>query len=260
MPVIDADGCPLHVEVEGRSDAPVLMLSNSLGTDLHMWDAQAPAFAAQFRLVRYDRRGHGKSGAPKGPYSMKRLARDALAIMDGLGLRKVHWLGLSMGGMEGQWLGANAPERIDRLILSNTAAHYADKSMWDNRIRAIRAGGLAAIADAVLNVWFTKDFQARAPQIVARMKAMMLATPVEGYVGCCEAIRDMDHREYLDKIAAPTLIIAGRHDPATNVDIAQSMRRQIRGANMAIVDAAHIANVEQPDAYTNEVLTFLSQR
>jgi 3-oxoadipate enol-lactonase len=260
MPAIDAEGCPLHVEVAGRSDAPVLMLSNSLGTDLHMWDAQAPAFAARFRLVRYDRRGHGKSGAPKGPYSMERLARDALAVMDGLGLRKVHWLGLSMGGMEGQWLGANAPERIDRLILSNTAPHYADKSMWDNRIRAVRAGGLAAIADAVLNVWFTKDFQARAPQIVARMKAMMLATPVEGYIGCCEAIRDMDHRALLAKISAPTLIVAGRHDPATNVDIAQSMRGQIRGASVAIVEAAHIANVEQPDAYTDEVLKFLSQR
>src|SRR5690606_25371741 len=125
MPTITADdGCPLNVSVEGAENAPVLMLSNSLGTDLHMWDAQAKAFAERYRLVRYDRRGHGKSGAPKGPYSMERLGRDVLAILDGLGIKSVNWCGLSMGGMVGQWLGANAPDRIEKLILSNTTCYY----------------------------------------------------------------------------------------------------------------------------------------
>ena len=141
MPVIQSQGCPINVETEGAANAPVLMLCNSLGTDLHMWDAQAPAFAKHFRLVRYDRRGHGKSGAPKGPYTMEMLGRDALAVMDGLGLKTVNWCGLSMGGMVGQWLGANAPERIGKLILSNTQSYYPDKAMWEARMKPVREKG-----------------------------------------------------------------------------------------------------------------------
>ena len=145
MPDIKADdGCPIHVEVEGLENAPVLMLSNSLGTNLHMWDEQVAPFTRHFRLVRYDRRGHGKSGAPKGPYSMERLGRDVLAVLDGLNIEKINWCGLSMGGMVGQWLGANAAQRLDKLILSNTACHYPDKSMWDSRIKLVREKGLAA--------------------------------------------------------------------------------------------------------------------
>src|SRR6266581_1938070 len=183
MPTIQADGCPIHVEVDGPEQAPVLMLSNSLGTDLHMWDDQVGPFTKQFRLVRYDRRGHGKSGVPEGPYTMERLGKDALAIMDGLGIKKANWCGLSMGGMVGMWLGANAPERIDRLILSNTSAHMADKQVWNDRIKTVRAGGLAAIADGTMERWFTKGFRERAPQAIARMKEMMLKTPLEGYIG-----------------------------------------------------------------------------
>ena len=135
MPTINADdGCPLHVEVEGREGAPVLMLSNSLGTNLHMWDDQAPEFAKHFRLVRYDRRGHGKSGVPKGPYSMERFGRDVLSIIDALKIKTINWCGLSMGGMVGQWLGANAANRIDKLVLSNTNFNYADKTPWSDRI------------------------------------------------------------------------------------------------------------------------------
>src|SRR5882724_12837987 len=141
MPVIDADGCPIHVEVEGSERAPVLMLSNSLGTNLQMWDPQVDAFTRHFRLVRYDRRGHGRSGVPKGPYTMERLGRDALAVLDGLGIAKANWCGLSMGGMVGMWLGAHAPERFERLVLSNTSSYYVDKTLWNERIKAIRAAG-----------------------------------------------------------------------------------------------------------------------
>src|ERR1700688_921354 len=174
MPAIQSQGCPINVEVEGPSDAPALMLSNSLGTDLHMWDPQAGAFAKDFRLVRYDRRGHGKSGAPSGPYSMEMLGRDALAVMDVLGLKKVSWCGLSMGGMVGQWLGANAPERIDKLILSNTHSFYPDKAMWDDRIRMTREKGVAGMVEPTMERWFTKEFRERAPDKIAIMRDMFL--------------------------------------------------------------------------------------
>jgi 3-oxoadipate enol-lactonase len=260
MQVIDADGCRLWVEIEGPQQAPVLMRSNSLGANLHMWDAQAAAFAQRFRLVRYDRRGHGKSGVPAGPYTMERLGRDALAIADGLGLAKFHWCGLSMGGMVGIWLAANAPERIDRLILSNTSCHYPDPGYWNERIAAIRAsGGLAALADRIAGLWFSQDFRARAPAAVAPLKAMLAATPMEGYIACCEAIRDMDHRDLLPRITAPTLIIAGRQDQATPVVAAQFILGRIAGSSLTILDAAHIANVEQPSTYAEVVLRFLAR-
>jgi 3-oxoadipate enol-lactonase len=257
--MIDADGCPIHVRLDGPDGAPVLMLSNSLGTTLDMWDAQLPAFSKHFRVVRYDRRGHGRSGVTPGPYTMERLGRDALAVMDGLGLQRVSWCGLSMGGMVGQWLGAEAPQRIDRLILSNTSSHYPDPTPWNDRIAAVREGGLAAVADRVLGAWFTAEFRERAPDTVARMKAMMLATPVDGYVACCEAVRDMDHRALLGRITAPTLVIAGRHDPATPVAAGEYIRSHVAGAGMTVLDAAHIANVEQPHDYIDTVLGFLTQ-
>ncbi len=261
MPVIDSHGCPIDVEITGPADAPVLMLSSSLGTTKHMWDPQMDAFAKTYRVVRYDKRGHGKSGVPKGPYSMEMLGRDAIAIMDGLKIEKANWLGLSMGGMEGMWLGANAGNRFDKLILSNTSSHYADKSMWNTRIDAIaKAGSVAAIADMVINAWLTKDFQQAQPDTTARMKEMMIATPVEGYLGCAAAVRDMDHREILKGIKVPTLIIAGAKDPATNVAAAESIRDSIPGSKLAIVDAAHIANVEVPDAYARVVLDFLDSK
>lgn len=259
MPVIDADGCPIHVEVTGPDGAPALMLSNSLGTTLHMWDAQIPAFSEKFRVVRYDRRGHGRSGVSPGPYSMARFGQDAIAIMDALGLQKVNWLGLSMGGMVGQWLGANAPDRIAKLILSNTTSHYADKAPWDLRIKTIREKGLGALADTVMTIWFTERFRKSNPDDVARMRAMLTATPPEGYIACCEAIRDMDLRDGLPSIKAPTMVIAGEHDPATNIGAGEYIRSHIPGAGMIVLDAAHISNVEQPEAYAKEVLAFLGK-
>jgi 3-oxoadipate enol-lactonase len=261
MPVIQSNGCPIDVEVSGPESAPVLMLSSSLGTTKHMWDPQMDAFTKDYRVVRYDRRGHGKSGVPQGPYTMEMLARDAIAIMDALKLDKVNWLGLSMGGMEGMWLGANAGNRINKLILSNTTAHYPDKTMWHNRMDAVsKAGSVAAIADMVINAWLTKEFQAAHPDVTARMKEMMIATPADGYLACCAAVRDMDHRELLKTIKVPTLIIAGAKDPATNVAAAEFLRDSTPGSKLAIVDAAHIANVEATDAYTRTVLDFLNAK
>ncbi len=260
MPEINADGCAIHVEVEGPERAPILMLSNSLGTNLHMWDEQVAPLTRHFRLVRFDRRGHGKSAVPKGPYSMERLGRDVLAILDGLSIEKINWCGLSMGGMEGMWLGANAASRIDRLILSNTSSYFPDKEIWNGRIKLVREKGLPAIVDANMERWFTKEFRERSPQTLARIREMFLATAVDGYVGCGEAIRDMDHRPLLPKIKAPTLVIAGRHDPATTLEAGEFIAQHIPGAELAVLDAAHIANMEQPQAHADTVLGFLLRK
>ena len=257
--VVDADGCPLYVRVDGQETAPPLMLSNSLGTDLHLWDAQVLEWAKSFRVVRYDRRGHGRSGLGHAPHTMETLGRDALAIMDALGLDKVHWCGISMGGMVGQWLGAHAPERIDTLILSNTSAFYPNKMPWNDRIATVREKGLAWIADTIMTLWFKPDFRTGEPQTIARMKEMLAATPLEGYIAACEAVRDMDHRELLPKINAPTLIIAGTHDVSTPVAAAEFIKGRIRGSVLTVLNTAHIANVEEPAIYTNTVREFLTK-
>ncbi|WP_445489088.1 3-oxoadipate enol-lactonase [Rhodopseudomonas sp. RCAM05734] len=260
MPMIDADGCLLNVSVEGRDGGPTLMLSNSLGTTMKMWEPQMAALTKLFRVIRYDRRGHGKSGVPTGGYSMERYGNDVLAILDDLNIDKVNWCGLSMGGMVGQWLGANAPERFDRLILSNTGCYYPDPTNWHNRIKAVREGGIAAVADAVIAGWLTADFREREPVITANMKAMLVASPVVGYLGACEALSTLDQRALLPKIKSPTLVIAGRHDMATPVAAGEFIRSQIPGASLTILDAAHISNVEQPHAFTDAVVGFLTQR
>ena len=260
MPLIDADGCLLNVSVEGRDGAPTLMLSNSLGCTLEMWKPQMKALTGLFRVVRYDRRGHGKSTVAPGPYTIERMGRDVLAILDDLNIAKVHWCGLSMGGMVGQWLAANAPERIDRLILANTTCYYPDPAPMQNRAQAVRDGGLAAIADTVIGNWLTEDFRERDPQATANLRAMLLATPVEGYVTCCEMLSTMDQRELLPKIDKKTLVIAGRHDNSTPISAAEFIRSRIPGASMTLLDAAHISNIEQPHAFTDAVVGFLTQR
>jgi len=258
MPDIKTDdGCIIHVEVEEPQNAPVLMLSNSLGTNLHMWDDQAPAWSRQFRLVRYDRRGHGQSSVRKGPYPMERLGRDVLAVIDALGIAKISWCGLSMGGMVGQWLGAHAPTRVNKLILSNTAPYYADKAPWEERIAFVREKGLGALVDANMQRWFTESFRESHPHVIEHMKAIFTDTDVKGYIACCEAIRDMDFRESNPRVKAPTMVIVGAQDPATPPAQGEAIAKAIPGAKIASIDAAHIANMEQPQVYTKTVLNFL---
>jgi 3-oxoadipate enol-lactonase len=259
MPMIDADGCLLNVSVDGRDSGPTLMLSNSLGCNMAMWEPQMPALTKLFRVIRYDRRGHGKSGM-NGPTSMERYGRDVLAILDDLNIDKVHWCGLSMGGMVGQWLGANAPQRFNKIILANTSSYYPDPTNWLNRIKAVREGGLASVADAVISGWLTADFREREPDTAAKMKAMLLASPVEGYLAACEALSTLDQRDLLPKIKSPVLVIAGRHDNATPVAAGEFIRSNIPGASMTLLDAAHISNVEQPHEFTEAVVGFLTQR
>jgi 3-oxoadipate enol-lactonase len=257
MPMIDVEGCPIHVVVEGPENAPVLMLSNSIGADLRMWDGQVAPFTEHFRLVRYDRRGHGKSGVPQGPYTMERLGRDVVGMLDALGIEKVNWVGLSMGGMVGQWLGANAPERVEKLVLSNTSSYYSDKQAWNDRLKFARNNGLTPMAGPMMERWFTSGFREREPEAIARVTEAFVATPLDGFIACGEAVRDMDHRDLLPKITAPTLVMIGRHDPATVPEAGEYIRDNIPGAETFVIDAAHISNIEQPKAYNDAVLNFL---
>ena len=254
--IVTGDGCAIAYRIDGRESAPVLLLSNSLGTAMAMWDAQMPAFAEHFRVVRYDSRGHGRSDAPQGAYSIDRLGRDVIELVDALGIERFHFCGLSKGGMVGQWLGWRAPERLDRLILANTSPYMGPPSGWDDRIRAVRASGMAVMAEAVLERWFTPDFRAQASAELDAVRQLLLATNPQGYAGCSAAIRDMDQRPLLPLIAAPTLVIAGDADPATPIEHSHLLANGIAGAELRVLPAAHLSNVEQPDAFKDAVLAF----
>lgn len=259
MPMIDADGCPIHVAVDGRDSGPTVMFSSSLGTTIDMWKPQLAALGSEFRVVRYDRRGHGRSGTA-GPYSFERFGRDAIAILDALNIRTAHWCGLSMGGMVGQWLGAHASDRFGKIVLANTTCHFADPSRFQDRINAVTQNGMASIADTVMASWFTEDFREREPAAVADVRRMFIATPLEGYVGCCEALSRLDQRDLLPRISRPVLIVAGRHDASTTVEQAEFMRKSIPKANMTLLDSAHLSNIEQSYAFNEALIGFLTQR
>ena len=258
MPQIEVDdGCKINVEIEGPAGAPALMLSNSLGTNLHMWDDQVPEFAKRYRVIRYDRRGHGQSGVPQGPYSMERFGRDVIAVLDALDIEKTNWCGLSMGGMVGQWLGANAPDRMEKLVLSNTHSYYADKTPWQDRIKFIEEKGLEQLVEGNMQRWFTAGFRERAPETMARMKEMFVATDPKGYIACCQAIMNMDMRASNPTISVPTMVIVGAQDAATPPAAGEAIQQQIKGAKLKSLDAAHISNMEQPEAYTKAVMDFI---
>lgn len=243
--------------LEGPEDAPVLVMANSLGTTLRMWDEQAPALREHFRLLRYDHCGHGDSPVPPGPYTIEDLVRDVLALLDRLEIEHASFCGLSIGGMVGMWLASEAPERIDRLALCCTSVRF-DPDAYDSRARTVRADGVGEIADAVLERWFTPAFHESRPEVVEWAGRMLRDTPPEGYAGCCEAIRDADLSGRLGTIRAPTLVIAGADDPAAPVDKAEFIRDSIPGARLEVVpQSAHLANVEQPETVTQELLAHM---
>lgn len=258
MPIKTINGDPFNIFVEGKADGPVLLFSNSLSSNLHMWDAQAAALKDTFRIIRYDSRGHGKSVADNAPYSMAQLGRDALAILDAFKVERAHFCGLSKGGMVGQWLLTHHRDRIGKAVLANTAAQMAPPELWNGRIRNVTKKGMAAIVDATIERWFTKGFVERAPKEIAAIKTMIATTPDAGYCGCCAAIRDMDQRESIRGITNPVLLISGLHDPATTPVMMELMRGRIKGAKWLSLDAAHISNIEQADAFTKAVREFLS--
>jgi len=257
MPMIESEGARIHYRFDGNEDGPVVIFSNSLGTNLSMWDAQLPALAARFRVLRYDTRGHGESSVTPGPYSIMQLGRDVVRLLDELEIERAHFCGLSMGGMTGMWLGVYAATRIERLVLCNTAAKIGTPEIWNARIEAVRQGGMAAIADAVIQRWFTPAFIARAPDAIERTRQVILSTPPEGYIANCAAIRDMDQRETISRISTSTLVITGARDPVATPSDARYIIERVAGAHYAELDAAHLSNIEAADRFTQVLLQFL---
>jgi 3-oxoadipate enol-lactonase len=259
MPTVTADdGCTIFYHLDGTSEQPVVLLANSLGTTLEMWDPQVVALSGRYRVLRYDSRGHGRSGAPAGPYAIERLGRDALALIDALELERVRFCGLSKGGMVGLWLGAHAGDRLERLVIANSSAHIGNPDVWDQRITTVGKEGMAAIMPGVIDRWFTPRFQRESPAAVERIARMLRDCPPDGYVACCAAVRDMDQRANLAGIRVPTLVVGGTHDLATPMDHARLIAADIPGAKLVELDAAHLSNVERAPEFNRHVLDFLA--
>jgi 3-oxoadipate enol-lactonase len=258
MPHAKANGIQLYHELSGPPDGPVVMLSNSLGTRLEMWDPQMPALTARYRVLRYDSRGHGRSDAPPGPYSIALLADDARALLDALGIAEVHFCGLSQGGMVGQWLGTHHGDRLQSLTLCATASRLGPAELWNQRIEQSAREGMAALVDGVTERWFTPGYRATSRPEIEQVRAMILATSPQGYGACCAAIRDMDQTEAVRAIRTPTLIVAGADDPATTIDVMRGLHERVPGSRFVeIPQAAHLLNIEQAERFNRMFTSFL---
>jgi len=251
----------LHHRWDGPPDAPVLVLSNSLATDLDLWSANVGAWTSSFRVLRYDQRGHGRSEVPPGPYAVELLGRDVLDLLDEVGVERASFCGLSLGGATGMWLAVNAPQRIERLVLACTSPRFGTAEQWLDRARIVRSEGLEAIADAVLARWFTPRFRTEQEAEASQFRAGFVETPAEGYAACCEALAAWDFRDRVGEIAAPTLVIAGDDDPAVTPEQARRLAASIPESSLVVLpDAAHLANLEQPEAFSAAVNEHLALR
>jgi 3-oxoadipate enol-lactonase len=257
VPIVEIKDLHMHYELEGPAHAPALVFSNSLGTNLSLWDPQLPVFAKTFRVLRYDSRGHGQTSATPGEYSVEMLGRDVLQLLDALNLRRANFCGLSIGGMTGMWLAINAPQRLHNIVLSNTAPKIGNPDTWNQRIKLVREGGTRAVAQPVVEKWFTPEFRAKHPDQIAKTRHMIETTSTDGYVGSCAAVRDFDFWENVFAIRAQTLVIAGTHDQSVPPSDAQKLAKQIPGARYIELSAAHISNVEAATRFTDEVSKFL---
>jgi 3-oxoadipate enol-lactonase len=249
----------LHHRFDGPAAAPVLVLGSSLGTTGAMWDDNVPALSERFRLLRYDARGHGSSPAPQGPYSIDEIGADVLALLDRLELERVSFCGLSLGGMTGMWLASEASQRVERLVLCCTVPHFPPPELWNERIEAVRAEGIEPMVEPALDRWLPPDVRAARPEAEEHLRALIRATAPEGYAGCCEAIRDMDLRDRLRRIQAPTLVVAGSQDPSTPAEKVRPIAGAIQdAAYVELEGAAHIANMARPAEFERAVLDHLS--
>lgn len=252
------DGTRIAYRIDGEPGKPVLVLSNSIGTTLRMWDAQVEALSRHFRVLRYDTRGHGASGVPAGAYSLDRLGRDVLELLDALEIQRAHFLGLSLGGFVGQWLGVHAPERIDRLILSNTSSYLGPAAQWDERIAAVlQAPDMAETAGIFLRNWFPERMLAAGEPVVEEFRAMLMATQRQGLAGSYAVVRDADLRRTIALISRPTLVIAGQHDTVTAASHGELIAATVPGAKLVVLPAVHLSNIERPVEFMQAVLGFL---
>ena len=258
MPLIEAGGLRQYYRLDGADDRPVLIFSHSLGCDHTQWDRQSIALAPYFRILRYDLRGHGATEVTTGDYTIEILARDVLALTDALGITQFAWCGLSLGGMIGQWLGANAGDRVTSLVLANTSSRFPDPSVMENRIRTVREKGMPPLEESVMGRFFSPERVKANPPAVASIRRVLLATDPTGYAGCCAAVRDMDQQALLGAIRMPTLIIVGDRDVSTPWQgHGEILARQIAGARVERLPTAHLSNLETPYSFTRAVANFL---
>jgi 3-oxoadipate enol-lactonase len=259
---IRANGIEVSYTLEGPAGGPVVTLSHSLATDLSMWDPQAAALARRYRVLRYETRGHGGTEAPAGAYSLDQLAEDARALLSALGIARTHWVGLSMGGMIGQTLALSSPQMLQSLSLCDTSSRIPPdmRHLWDERIATVEARGMEPMVEPTLARWFTPKFLESRKDVVDRVREMIRRTPPRGYVGCCHAIKALDLTDRLRAITLPTLIIVGAQDMGTPLAASQAINQQIKGSELVVLDpASHLSNLEQPQAFTEALETFLKK-
>ncbi|HET7872830.1 MAG TPA: 3-oxoadipate enol-lactonase [Terriglobales bacterium] len=259
MPFLESENMRLFYRLEGRGELPVLVLSHSLGADHAMWQPQMPDLLEHFAVLRYDTRGHGASAAPSGGYSIEQLGRDVLALAEAFEIEKFAFCGLSMGGGIGQWLALHAPQRLAKLALANTSPKFGNQDLWNTRIKLIKQGGMAAVVDASMERFFSASRRNGAH--AQSIRRVLLGTDPAGYLGCCFALRDLDFRQELGRINLPALVIGSEADPSTPWEgNGELLARGIKGARTALLQGAHLSNLEQPQAFTATLLEFLLEK
>lgn len=257
MPEIDNAGVRIHYLLSGNEGGDPLVLGNSLGSNLHMWDKVLPFFESKYRVIRFDTRGHGKSSVPPGPYRLEELGGDVLRLLDALNIEGVQFCGLSLGGQVAMWLGIYAPRRVSRLVLANTGARIGSLEMWDERIATVERSGLASVANTAPARWFTEAYREQHADELEEIRAMIAATDPAGYLGCCGVLRDSDLKSKLADISVPCLVIAGKYDPATTPSDGQAIHRALPNSKYVELESAHLSAWERAAEFAAEVVGFL---
>lgn len=255
---IVANQINIAYQIDGPEDGPPIFMSNSLMASLEMWDDNISALTDRYRVIRYDTRGHGQSQVTEGPYSIALLAQDLVGLMDVLNVKQAHLVGLSMGGMICQYIGAHYPDRVLSLSLCDTASDMPPRSLWEERFFIAKTEGIAGLLDGTIKRWFLEGFINHAPEKIDVVRKMILATPVDGYLGCAGAVRDMAQSTMLLKIKAPTMVLVGKQDPACTIDQATVLHRLISESSFVVIDqAAHLSNIEKPQEFNTHLRKFL---
>jgi len=248
----------LRYRIDGPPRGRPVLLLHALGTTMGLWDGLAQVLADRYRVIRYDARGHGQSRIPEGEYSIDDLGRDALSVLDAVGVERAIVGGISIGGLTSLWLGIHAVGRVEKLLVANTAAKVGSRQRWIDRVALVRSQGMAAVAELAMGNWFTEDFRKREPATVDRLRGMVTASPVEGYVGCCAALREVDLRDDLSRIEVPALLVASERDPSTPVAETALIAERIPHATLVRLDAAHLSNIERPAEFAREAQVFFA--
>jgi 3-oxoadipate enol-lactonase len=257
---LQGNGIEINCAIEG--EGPVVTFSHSLACHLGMWDAQVEALKGRYRVLRFDTRGHGQTSAPAGAYSLDQLAEDVRALLDGLGIRETHFVGLSMGGMIGQVFALKYPAMVQSLVLCDTTSRYpaSAASIWEDRIRTVESKGMEPLVASTLERWFTAPFRARNRELMERVGSMIRSTPPQGYIGCCHAIPRIDVTDRLGELRCPALVLVGEEDLGTPVEMARQIHAALPGAELAILrSASHLSNLEQPAEFNRVLAGFLDK-